>query len=157
MASYHKSYPIGSVSSNTMQSCDLIPTFLRELDYLRRHASRTTAKGHTKLIRDIERRMKDPDYYEDFDTADSDLEALFDALECYAGPYFYFGAHPEEGADYGFWLCERFEDDFEGLKVSDTSEVPKKYRGEVLCVNDHGNCMLYVATSRGLREVWSIV
>jgi hypothetical protein len=82
---------------------------------------------------------------------------LFDALDAYAPAYFYFGAHPGDGADYGFWLSESFPDDFDGLKVSDTADVPKGHTGEVLHANDHGNMTLY-AYSRGRgRELWAVV
>ena len=110
------------------------------------------------------------DYYETL-AVDSDLDALFDALGEYAGPYFYFGAHPGDGAEYGFWLSESWEENFyhvykstriprdqsAGIIVSDLSEVPKWFRGEVAEVNDHGNVTLYVKTSRSLREIWSVV
>lgn len=49
-------------------------------------------------------------------------------------------------------------DDIGGsLKVGDLADVPKWFRGEVAVVNDHGNVTLYVKTSRGMREVWSVV
>ena len=49
-----------------------------------------------------------------------------------------------------------FEEDFDGLRVSDLCEVPAGYSGEVLLVNDHGNMSLY-AYSRGRgRELWGI-
>jgi hypothetical protein len=109
-----------------------------------------------KLIREINSHMKQEDYFSS-DDADYDLEALFDALQEYAPPYFYFGAHPGDGADCGFWLSESFPDDFDGLKVSDLSEVPTGYTGEVLIVNDHGNISLYVYSRGHRREVWAIV
>jgi hypothetical protein len=101
--------------------------------------------------------MESEDYFESEDAGYDLNECLFDALNEYAGPYFYFGSHPGDGSDYGFWLTEFIEDEFDGLKVSDSSEIPAKYRGEVLIVNDHGNTTLAVQTSRTLREVWSIV
>lgn len=161
MARYQKQrndYPIGSVSSGTMRSEDLIPDFKWELSQRLRHTSvsRQQRKAHTALLHEIDTRMESEDYYESED-ADYDLEALFDALNEYAGPYFYFGAHPGDGADYGYWLSESFEQDFDGLKVADTSDIPAEYRGEVLHVNDHGYCTLYVKTCRTLREVWAIV
>jgi len=61
------------------------------------------------------------------------------------------------GSYYGFWLSESFEADFDGLKVSDTSEVPADYSGEVLHVNDHGNATLYAASAGALTEIWSVV
>lgn len=91
------------------------------------------------------------------DEASYDLEELFDILSNHSLPYFYFGAHPGDGADYGYWLGEEALDEFDGLKVNDLAEVPKRFSGEVLHVNERGNCTLY-AYSRGRgREVWAIV
>lgn len=150
---YHKN--IGSVSHATMREEDLIPAFISEL-----RSQRPLSRAHRKLIREIESRMcavQDMAEYYDSDDASSDLEELFNALEAYCMPYFYFGAHPGDGADYGYWLSDDFTDMFEGLKVNDTSEVPKGYTGEVLHVNDHGNCTLYVYNRGRSREVWAIV
>lgn len=191
MARYQKQrvqYPMGSVSSGTMRAEDLIPAFTDELEYRLRHTSmsRKQRTAHSTLCREVRKNLAfvealflgcaqvDADF--ESETACDDLDALFDALGEYAGPYFYFGAHPGDGADYGYWLSEGFEEDFDGhitqlsrgyanhvggqpdkLKVSDLSEVPKWFRGEVLCVNDHGNATLYVQTSRGLREIWAVV
>jgi hypothetical protein len=150
-------YPSGSVSTGTMVTEDLIPTFADELQYRLKHSStsRGLRKMHYELLTVVrEWKKQDIAFRRDEEFL---LEQLFDALDCYAGPYFYFGAHPGDGADYGYWLSEGFEDEFDGLKVSDLSEVPAKYRGEVLVINDHGNMSLYVKTSRALREVWSVV
>lgn len=87
-------------------------------------------------------------------------ESLFDALNEYAPPYFYFGSHPGDGSDYGFWLSQDVQElvqDGGGMVVSDTSEVPEDYSGEVLHVNDRGNTTLYVADNGKLTEVWAIV
>ena len=149
-------FPIGSISSGTMRAEDLIPTFCSELDSLARQPGIVSAKrrkDHARFVRLTElclagdcdhNHMEDcPDSSENYyqsEAADNDLETLFDMLGEHAGPYFYFGAHPGDGSDYGFWLSEGLADEFDGLKVSDTSEIPSKYRGEVLHVNDHGNC-----------------
>lgn len=47
--------------------------------------------------------------------------------------------------------------EFDGLAVSDLSEVPTGFRGMVLHVNDHGNATLYVKTARKFREIASRV
>ena len=148
-------YPMGSISHGTMRNEDLIPDFLALLEQLARKAKN---RNHISLCADIRRRMKQFNYYSSTD-ADIDLnEDLFQALNDYAAPYFYFGSHPGDGSDYGFWLDENIEYDFEGLKVSDLAEVPKDYAGEILMVNDHGNTSLYVkARTQEPREVWSIV
>ena len=134
-----------------MRPEDLVPSFLWELE----HQDKLT-REHRKLISEINSRIDTDDYY-DSDDADYDLGALFDALQEYCMPYFYFGAHPGDGADYGYWLSEYMEYDFEGLKVSDLSEVETGYTGEVLHVNDHGNMSLYQASNGRLYEVWAIV
>jgi hypothetical protein len=155
-------YPIGSLSHGTMREEDLIPDFVYDLKQYARRGSRIgdvsakQRKAHRDLCHEISERTESEGYY-DSEDAGYDLESLFDALQEYAGPYFYFGAHPGDGSDYGFWLSEDFEREFDGLKVSDTSEIPGNYRGEVLHVNDHGNMTLYVKSARGLREVWAVV
>lgn len=161
-------YPIGSISHGTMREEDLIPDFTANLYHSAKvskanghfhtigDVAAKTRKAHVALVRAIETRIESDGYYESED-AGYDMESLFDALQAYAGPYFYFGAHPGDGSDYGYWLSEDFQDDFDGLKVSDLSEVPNKYRGEVLLVNDHGNTSLYIKTSRAMSEVWAVV
>jgi hypothetical protein len=155
-------YIIGSVSHDTMRPDDLIPAFLgalAELDPDKEKAIRTDEDNSAVFaILDTE-----DDKREDSDGEELDWflnEVLFDLLNNYAPPYFYFGSHPGDGCDYGFWLSEGFEQDFEdneGLRVSDTSEVPADYSGEVLHVSDHGNPTLYSAEDGKLTEVWALV
>lgn len=144
----------GSISSGTMRAEDLIPAFTWELNYQFKRQPRSFKRAeYRKLINEANRLT---DY--DSEEADEILQNLFDKLEHFAPPYGYFGAHPGDGADYGFWLSEDFpEDGFDGLRVNDTSEVPSDYTGEVLHVNDHGNMTLYVATRGKLRELWAVV
>ena len=153
-------YPIGTVSSGTMREEDLIPDFCWELKNLAKQTgicNRKTRAQHLRTVREIEKRMEQEDYFESEDASYDLNESLFDALNDYAGPYFYFGSHPGDGSDYGFWLSDDFQNEFDGLKVSDSSEIPAKYRGEVLIVNDHGNMTLAVETSRALKVIWAIV
>ena len=172
-------YPIGSISSCTMRAEDLIQTFASELEALARQPGIVSArrrKEHRKLVQEIKNRiesgpacepsnvqanypMEEYDYYASED-AGSDLEALFDALDEYSAPYFRFGAHPGDGSDYGWFLSEEWRREAEDNDipiVSDASELPAKYRGEWFQVSDHGNVTLWVKTSRGMREIWSIV
>lgn len=160
MRRVQRTYPVGSVSHGTMRPEDLIDTFCCELRHQLKHGpsvNRATRKAHFTLIREIERSMRQKDYF-DSEAASYDLnEGLLDALNEHAAPYMYFGAHIGDGSDYGYWLSEGFEDDFDSLKVSDLSEVPNGYRGEVLLVTDHGNMTLYVKGARKLREIWGLV
>jgi len=139
--------PIGSISSGTMRSEDLLPDFLYMLGQMDR-----------KLADEFEAEygLADCDEVDD-ETADEAVSALFDILGEYCPPYCYFGAHEGDGADFGCWVSWDSLEDFDGLKVSDTSEVPEDYTGEVLHVNDRGNTTLYAATPGSLREIWSVV
>lgn len=140
---------IGSVSHATMRKEDLIPSFVDELRFL----------GHRdKKLSLIEYRLEraGDEYWED-ELSDFDLESLFDMLQEHALPYMYFGSHPGDGSDYGFWILEGIEYDFDGLQVEDTSDIPSDYIGEVLHINERGNMTLYSKTARKLTEIWAIV
>jgi hypothetical protein len=147
----HKNVNIGSVSSGTMRPEDLIPEFIYEL-----RRQKPLSRGIRRELRSIEKEMEQEDFYEQ-DAASYALEYLFDTLDTFSPEGFYFGAHPGDGADYGFWLSESFVEDFDGLKVDDLSEVPKGFTGSVLQVNDHGNISLYSCWRGRLREQWAIV
>jgi len=146
---------MGSVSSGTMRLEDLIPCFM---PLLREYARDNTREDHIGLLKEIGERMEDEDYFET-EEANYDLDDLFDALGEYALPYFYFGAHPGDGADYGYWLSEDFEYEFDGKKISDLSELTEEDKGqEVLHINDHGNMTLYWCDAKGnLEEIWAVV
>ncbi len=140
----------GSISHGTMLPEDLIPAFVSELELC------SNGNPADKPLIDEANALED---YES-DEAQDILNDLFDALSNYAPSYGYFGSHPGDGADYGFWLSEEFQHIFregDGLEVSDTSEVPEDYSGEVLHVNDHGNATLYWADKGKLNELWSVV
>jgi hypothetical protein len=148
---------IGSISSGTMREEDLIPCFLDTLEQLN-PAKAASIRGKYASVLDM---LGNEDATEEEREASLDLlELLFDELQNVSPPYFYFGSHPGDGADYGFWLSEEFEELFKddgGLKVSDLSEVPADYSGDVLHVSDHGNSTLYSAENGKLTEVWSLV
>lgn len=87
----------GTVSHGTMRPEDLIPEFtwvLRQLD---------TKKEYTRLVSSAN--------YQYIWTGGDDamLESLFDALNELAPEGYYFGAHPGDGSDYGFWPIEEME------------------------------------------------
>jgi hypothetical protein len=149
MKRFKKHYPMGIVSYGTLRAEDLIPAFITELEFLAGHS--------TRLTREINHAMKKEGYFGS-EEADLDLNvSLFDAFQEFAAPYFYFGAHTGDGSDFGFWLSEEWEENFDGLKVGDLTEVPKNYAGEIMLVSDHGNLTLYSkARTQPPREIWSI-
>jgi hypothetical protein len=149
-----QSASIGSISTGTLRTEDLIPCFVEELEHL---ADETDTDAQT-LIREVNERMESADYF-DSDDASYDLDALTDALGNHAPDYAYFGSHPGDGADFGFWIVDDVAQcvkDDGGLVVDDTSDVPDDFTGTALHVNDHGNATLYSADRGALSEVWSI-
>lgn len=142
----------GSISAGTLQPEEIISAFAYELERLAREAN--CFADHAELI-DAAGAV-DPDS-EDGDQILSELES---ALQTFAPPYCYFGGHPGDGADFGFWLSESFQSEFaetDGLQVSDLSDVPPNFSGEVLHVNDHGNPTLYEYSQGASREIWAFV
>ena len=91
----------GTVISGTMRAEDLIPAFCAELTI----RASAFGKGGLEDIRTIEARADKEGYYES-EAAGWDLETLFDLMDEYAPDGHYFGSHPGDGADYGYWAVE---------------------------------------------------
>lgn len=141
----------GSISTGTMRGEDLIPAFADTLARLDKAGDYKGLLAEARAISDFAS-----------DDAGAVLEELFDALNSFAPDYGYFGAHPGDGADYGFWLSDdwdRMAKDDGVLFVSDWSDVPADYAGGVAHVNDHGNATLAWIDAPGAdpREIWSVV
>lgn len=147
---------IGSVSSGTMRTEDLLGAFADELKYHLKRNERTRGldkRAKRKLIR--EARTVDPDTEEAGDIVD----ALFDALDEFSPPYVIFGAHPDDGADYGYWpQIDAIEEAVRDGEVANADDLQDNYRGLVVSISDHGNVELYDRTARNTwREIWSCV
>ena len=155
---------IGSVSHATMRPEDLIPCFielLKELDTENEYTS-VIAEGESIIEYnendDLDKKIDSKKDWESEDTTVYLNEDLWNAIDSFSPPYVYFGAHPGDGSDYGFWPWNLDEiDDFEGLKVEDLSEVPDNFTGEIFLINDHGNVTFYECSNGNTEEIWSIV
>lgn len=159
-------YPsLGSVSAGTLLPSDLLFTFASELEDLTQRNAKAWCSDHGRLTRDryidLVRNAREVDAEEDPDSADDLLSALTDALNDFAPDYCYFGAHPGDGADFGYWLIEDWQqqmDDDGTLVVDDLSGIPDDYRGLACVVNDHGNATMYAVDADDIRrELWSCV
>jgi len=162
---------IGSISHATMRPRDLIPCFADELEWLvKESASKHTGtltpqfSDHLDIIREC-RELTEQDYEsEDPETIERIgcilNEDLFYALNEYSPEYCYFGSHPGDGSDYGFWIDHEAINeaiaDHELLKVDDLANAPLDFNGPILVVNDHGNATFY-APQVEYKEVWSVV
>ena len=166
---------IGTVSSGTMLDEDVIPALLDELSRI----------DHVALLKLAAEYVDDygispyniaTSTSESYDDVRQWLsEELFGTLDEYAPPLCYFGAHPGDGADYGFWPYEDAEtaaadDPDEYTVVSHTgsktfvngTRVPNGYDHAeaptpfVLEISDHGNLALYgpVGDDGTRPEIW---
>lgn len=148
---------IGSISSGTIRQEDLIPCFIAEIE-----SHRPMKRSHRTRVCEIKRDLDKKNYYET-EQADYDLESLFDILNELSLPYFYFGAHPGDGSDYGWWLQDDWQQQAEddGAITKEVYESEGKasgYTGLVVDISDHGNVsLLFKARRQPLKAVWSIV
>lgn len=84
----------------THRTCDLIPAFL--------HVLSGTAEYTQIMSSPIKPFCSANEQSEYWDSEDATyfLDSLFDTLNQYAPEGYYFGAHPGDGSDYGFWSNE---------------------------------------------------
>ncbi len=97
-------------------------------------------------------------YYDRLMEVQEDLDMLMQLLDEFSPPYCIFNYHTGDGSDFGFWPdWESLRSDEDVLKVDDLSRVPRRWEGEVLYSNDHGNVTLYEYADGELVEVWAVV
>jgi hypothetical protein len=92
---------VGSLSSATMRAEDLIPEFSNFLDSVPQNWPYAEPQESANALE-----VDSDGYYTDVESADYILEDLFNALNEIAPEDCYFGSHPGDGADYGFWPSE---------------------------------------------------
>lgn len=159
----------GPVSSATLRTEDLLSSFISELEWQINRNGDFLSLPENRSVRDwLNNTVGDAQdcFGEDGESieegkeedASESVNELIDALNHFAPAYCYFGAHPGDGADFGFWPDFDAIEDTDALRVSDLSEVPSGYCGEVIYVNDHGNTSIYATDADGtLRELVSFV
>lgn len=144
---------IGSISSGTLRAEDLLEAFANELesitltegDDLSRPENFSQRDRINNLIWDA--RECDPDS----DEAPVLVDELIDVLNEYAPPYTYFGAHPGDGSDFGYWpSIEAIEE----LPVVEDSDEARELGEDCRQVNDHRNVTVFAADG---SEILSLV
>ena len=88
----------GTIIHATMRPQDLVPVFLETIETI--DPASMIGVSETLPVDDA-----DP-WWESEDCAYFLNETLFDALNDLAPEGYYFGSHPGDGSDYGFWEVE---------------------------------------------------
>ena len=120
-------FKLGSISTGTLKPEDLAPVFIEEL------FSRGVDAGGVP----------------------EDMDELYKALNYVCPPFVYFGAHPGDGADFGFWPdMEPLEDEIKDSGEYVNDEWLLRDAGLIVNINDHGN-MTVMDMERNV--LWSTV
>jgi hypothetical protein len=155
-------FQLGSISTGTLKTEDLIHTFTDTLEALSPNG-RWHGGSHTELISDGKLAII-PDT-EQFDTDYEVLNDIQDALNELCPPFVYFGTLEGDGADFGFWpdmetvneiVLNACKDnpDYATYDVLDGDGVHCPDDGVIIQVSDHGN----VTVMDMQRNVlWSVV
>jgi len=148
---------LGTVSHGTLRPEDLLESFAYELRQL---------GPRIALLDEYDALPDDPDEWTDEqeETASELVNNMIDALNEHAPAFCYFGAHPGDGSDFGFWFDnDAFEDsrrfkeciDLDGH--DEQEEIAALIAASDACyacfVNDHGNVTIYGADGAILIEV----
>ena len=95
----------------TMRNCDLVPKFLDAIkdtvEYEQMVLSFNGANPDLSVI--TEPYASDNDERWNSTEMQYFLDDLFDVLEKYAPEGYYFGSHPGDGSDYGYWRSEMLD------------------------------------------------
>lgn len=91
----------GTISFGTLRNEDLIPAFIDEILY---YDKDNEFANHLSSV--IHSETRNESEYWQSEEASFDLEELFDILDSMAPDDMYFGSHPDDPADFGFWYLE---------------------------------------------------
>ena len=117
-----KRYIFGSISHSSMRDVDLLDNFSKALRYLaitnkqydKKYESifKEAIKYRDFLIK-YENKLRKKHHEKLFETVSHTvsyiIEDLVSALNEFAPPNYFFGSHPDDSSDYGFWLSEENE------------------------------------------------
>jgi len=150
---------IGSISHATLRDEDLIESFHSELEWqLRRNGAFFALPenfGERDKLNSLLGEVQDCCYDAEGNfNADCDasyfIEDLSDALGQFSPPYCYFGTHPGDGSDFGFWpdYCL-----IEELPCVEDSDGAISLGEDCRSVNDHGNTTVYSGDGSVILEL----
>lgn len=100
----------GTVIHGTLRCEDIIPAFTEVLEEYAPERARILRKEYGNVYRALE--DGNPDWGDEQFRNDvaALLDSLFDGLNDAAPTGYYFGAHPGDGSDFGFWPVDLEEE-----------------------------------------------
>lgn len=147
---------IGSVSTGTHREEDLENAYGSAL--LRLARTDPDRERKAEVTRAIRRYVET----DKVSTQEFVNEVAPDLLQMYAGPHCYFGSHPANGSDFGFWpeldYLEELAAESDGVVKIDAEDgwpnIPEGVQF-VLVANPRGSVSLYEASTR--RFLWECI
>lgn len=143
---------LGTIGHGTHNASSLIPDFV---DVIRKFRPDFTLPEDVAEILDMDDDEVTPDQDQRLDEYLN--EELWYAMDEFAPPFAYFGAHEGDGSDFGYWLSsdvsEWLNEACRDGELTKCDELPDDPSGHYLVVSDHGNMTLYVDG----QEIWGVV
>jgi len=153
-----KQFQLGSISTGTLRTQDLIPAFTYKMGELTHDPVSNTSKYPTEAMAklwDEAIHLIGTDQWWTLDPEDSGVDDLLndltDALDELCPPFVYFGTLEGDGADFGFWVdWDRLEEARQYIKIfpNEQPERPNNLEPDdeylrdynvIVQVSDHGN------------------
>jgi len=144
-------FQLGSISAGTLLIEDIFPAYLDQLDKL---------SPNSPLSKEVWAYMETGALLEEHENAWGIVEQIDLLLNELCPPFVFFGTHPGDGADFGFWpdmdrLNEELQwerDHYPDDSVPD--ELTLDDDGVIVQVSDHGNVTVM---DMERNVIWSVV
>jgi hypothetical protein len=155
-------FQLGSISTGTLRTEDLLPAFADTLED--RGSTYESSPDMWDSIRKyrslIDQNMLDMiNLTSECVLAKLINETLFDALNELCPPFVYFGTHPGDGSDFGFWpdrdaIQEAIDPTSCLVRINANGDYVLEEDGVIVQVSDHGNVTV-MDLERNV--IWSVV
>ena len=144
---------LGSISHGTLRPEDLLTAFISEMEWQQNRNGKYLSEPEHFQERDRLARIigeaqdcfaedgEDIDPEKEEEAQELINETIPDLLQSmFAPPYCYFGSHPGDGSDFGYWPDSEQIDELPNVENSDEA---KELGEDCKYVNDHGNVTVY--------------